>query len=309
MVDLYLSLGVMFSLSSLAAFAGASLQKRASRLAVVGVELLICLAAAAYLNWLWNRPILSRLLPFSGAIILSNWLPVIGSFYSGICLRTDRITRTRRIVLAGSLVAISGYSLVRPMVGNPPDCVPTALARTLDFQTTSSTCSSACAANLLRLHGVEATEQEMAELCLSRCGTHWLGVYRGLKLKTAGTEWDVTVEEISDWQLLKGLHKVGILALSFHTPESGRTSDPEWGFTSEVGHSVLVLKSDRPAQLEVFDPSPDYGFETWNESALASIRSGILLRLVRRDGTQRGVEFDLQALRQASDAYPPLVRR
>ena len=37
----------------------------------------------------------------------------------------------------------------------------------------------------------QSTEQEMAELCLTRHGTSWQGLYRGLKLKTAGTGWDV----------------------------------------------------------------------------------------------------------------------
>ena len=69
MVDLYLSLGVMLTLCSLAAFAGASLQQRAGRAMVMIAELLVCLATVAYLNFLWDRPSLSRLLPFSRSAI------------------------------------------------------------------------------------------------------------------------------------------------------------------------------------------------------------------------------------------------
>ena len=36
----------------------------------------------------------------------------------------------------------------------------------------------------------------MAELCLTRRGTSWMGLYRGLKLKTEGTPWKV--EMVSD---------------------------------------------------------------------------------------------------------------
>ena len=64
MVDLYLSLGVMLTLCGLAAFAGASLQQRAGRAIVMIAELLVCLATVAYLNFLWDRPSVSRLLPF-----------------------------------------------------------------------------------------------------------------------------------------------------------------------------------------------------------------------------------------------------
>ncbi len=308
MVDLYLSFGVMFLLCGLATCAGASLQKRAQRATVLSVEFLVCCGTAAYLNYLWDRPILSRLLPFSGAIILGNWLPIVGSFFMGVCLNTNRVSAVSRFVLAGSMVAISSYSFVSPMLGSPPACQPSAFERTLDFQTTSSTCSSACAANLLKLYGIAATEEEMAELCLTRRGTHWLGVYRGLKLKTADTEWDVKVEEISKEDLFSGIHELGVLALSFHTPESGRVADPEWGFASDVGHSVLVLKSDVPAMLDIFDPAPDYGFETWNESVLTNVSNGILLRLVSRDGTDHTVQVDMKTLRRDSSAYPPLAK-
>jgi hypothetical protein len=309
MVDLYLSLAVMLTLCGLAAFAGAALQERAGRAMVVSVEILVCLATAAYLHWLWDRPSLSRLLPFSGTIILGNWLPIVGSFFLGICLKTKRIAFLRRIVLAFFMVAVSGYSLTKPMLGKPPACVPVMSVRTLDFQTTDQTCSAACAASLLRLHGISANEKELSSLCLTRQGTHWLGVYRGLKLKTAGTNWDVVAEEVSTQDLFSGNLGPGILALSFHVAESGRTCDPEWGFESDVGHSVLILKSSSPAALDVFDPAPDYGFETWHEDVLASVRSGILLQLVPRDGVQAVVQFDLKALKQDSSAYPPIVRR
>ena len=46
----------------------------------------------------------------------------------------------------------------------------------------------------MREHGIQASEQEMVELCLTRAdGTPALGLYRGLKLKTRGTPWNVEV--------------------------------------------------------------------------------------------------------------------
>jgi hypothetical protein len=309
MVDLYLSLGIMISLSGLAAFAGASLQKRAGRVVVFSTEVVVCLATAAYLQCLWDRPILSQLLPFSGTVILGNWLPVVGSFFLGVCLKTERITHLRRIVLATVMVGISGYSLAKPMLGQPPSCVPSASNSTLDFQTTNQTCSAACAASLLRMHGIPASEDELARICLTRRGTHWLGVYRGLKLKTANSNWDVIAEEVKPEDLFSSKPIFGILAMTFQAPGEDQVCDPEWGFESDVGHTVLVLQSRSSKLLDVFDPSPEYGHETWNEDVLASVRQSILLRLVPRDGRKSPVEINLAALKQDINAYPPIARR
>ncbi len=309
MVDLFLSLGIMIALCGLAGFAGATLQKRAGRVIIFCTEVLVCLATAAYLQYLWDRPLLSRLLPFSSAVILGNWLPVVGSFFLGVFLKTERITQVRRIVLASVMVGISGYSLAKPMLGQPPACIPSFNNRTLDFQTTNQTCSAACAASLLRMHGISATEDELSKTCLTRRGTHWLGVYRGLKLKTANTNWDVVAEEVNPKDLFKSNMNYGILAMSFHSPEQGHAVDPEWGFESHVGHTVLVLQSRSSILLDVFDPSPEYGHETWTADVFSRVKQSILLRLVPRDGNQSPIEINLTELKQEIDSYPPVARR
>ena len=72
---------------------------------------------------------------------------------------------------------------------------------------------------------------------------------------------------------------------------------------------MLILNAKKPASIDVFDPAPDYGYETWNADVLASVRKGILLRLVPRDGTDTVAQFDLAALRNAGNAWPPIVLR
>ena len=309
MVDLYLSLGIMISLCGLTAFAGASLQKRAGRVIVFCIEVVICLVTAAYLQYLWDRPLLSRLLPFSSTVILGNWLPVVGSFFLGVFLKTERITQLRRIVLASVMIGISGYSLAKPMLGQPPECVPSFNNRTLDFQTTNQTCSAACAASLLRMHGISATEDELARICLTRRGTHWLGVYRGLKLKTANTNWDVVAEDVNPKDLFSSRPNLGVLAMSFQAPGEDQVVDPEWGFESDIGHAVLVLQSRSSKSIDVFDPSPEYGHETWSEEVLASVKQSILLRLVPRDGNESPIKINLAELKRSIDTYPPIARR
>lgn len=277
-----LSLSGMIILCLTAAFAGATLQERAGWKSVLLAQITVTALTGVYLKWIWDRPVLTQFLPFSNAIILGNWLPIVGAFFVGVCIRTRRILFLRRTVLGATLGCLCGYSLVSPILGNAPECGPSGLTgRIMEFQTTHQTCSAVCAANLLRLHDIPATEEELAELCLTRRGTHWLGVYRGLKLKTAGTKWYVVVEEVSPKDLTRGTHPPGVLALTF-TKESA-AHRIETGFAPEIGHAVVCLGSPQAGVLDVFDPAPDYGFESWNDRILEDVESAILLRLVCRD--------------------------
>lgn len=269
-----------------AAIAGIRLQRSADRSGRrafhTTIQLLATIAMLAYLHWIWDRPILAKLFPYSSAIILGNWLPVAGAFFAGICWATTKISSPRRIIFVATLLAACGYSLVNPLLGRSPDCRPqTSTNRLMEFQTTDQTCSAACAAGLLKLHGIEANENELAALCLTRTGTHWLGIYRGLKLKTLGTEWEVIVEEVAKDQLLSHKNLTGILALSFINDAS---ITPDTGFGNEIGHTVISFGNTNINTIGVFDPSPDFGFESWNERVIDGIDKAILFRLVSRKG-------------------------
>lgn len=285
MLDLVLSVIGMLILCFTFCMAGAWLQKRGGRVLMVLSLALVTAGGAAYMLWIWDRPILARILPYSNAIVLGNWLPVAAAFFIGVCIQTQSIAFVRRFVLATALGCLCGFSLISPLLGDAPECgVLDRSGRIFEFQTTRQTCSAACAAGLLRLHGIDATEEELATLCLTRSGTHWLGVFRGLKIKTDGTEWDVIVEEVTPKQLTHSENPPGVLALTFK-PEAAEHS-VESGFVTEVGHTVVCLgTSTKSRTLEVFDPSPDYGFESWNDRILADVQTGILLRLVSRKGT------------------------
>lgn len=285
MLDLVLSVLGMLVLCFAFCMAGAWLQKRGGRILMVLALALVTAGGAAYMLWIWDRPVLARILPFSNVIVLGNWLPVAAAFFIGVCIQTQTIAFLRRFVLATALGCLSGFSLISPLLGDAPECgILDHSGRIFEFQTTKQTCSAACAAGLLRLHGIDATEEELAALCLTRSGTHWLGVFRGLKIKTAGTEWDVIVEEVTPNQLTCSENLPGVLALTFK-PEAAENS-VESGFGTAVGHTVVCLGTSRISRtLEVFDPSPDYGFECWNERVLADVQTAILLRLVSRKGT------------------------
>lgn len=282
MQDLQISLAIMSSLTLCLAGVGIYLQRRTQRRTQQACMLLSIIAMAVYLACLWNSPLLVSLLPFSSAVILGNWLVPGGGFLAGILMSSRCIHPLRRGLLACSLLLLCAYSLISPLLGTAPRCANVEFERILEFQTTETTCSAACAAGLLRLHGIAATEREMADLCLTRRGTHWLGVYRGLKLKTAGTEWDVVAERLTIPEILSAGNTPGVLSLSLHGWAASRTEDTQLAGLS--GHSVILLGQRRPGEAAVFDPSPDYGFDVWTESALQGVDSAIRLRLVSRGG-------------------------
>lgn len=264
---------------SLTAFAsGLWLGRHGSSRLRIAIEGIAVTLLGGYLLTIWNRPLLVDLIPSSGLIILANWLPLWGCFFAGVYAASTAISRYRRVVITCVTVMLSAYSGVAPLFGTPPDCKTTLPYSDLQHQTTPYTCSPAAAATVLRLHGIEATERELAELCLTRQGTHWLGLYRGLKVKTTGTNWDVCVEPFSMDALSQHTDLPCILSVNIDT--SGFDPEIDHGFLDNMGHSVVCLQRNRPHYMTVFDPSPDYGVEIWNHGILDCVSSGVILRLV-----------------------------
>ena len=293
MADLYLSICLMILLCGLALAAGAWVAGRASYIQLLGCELLVGVLMLAFMVFLWDRPLLVRLLPFSSTIVLGNWLPCIACFFVGVCAQTKSIHWSRRLGLTFVTCGLSVFSLVRPVLGEPPRCFSLQPGKAMQFQTTDETCSAASAANLLRLHGIKTSEYEMACLCLTRTGTHWLGVYRGIKLKLADTPWDVVVEEFDVEGLL---HEVlqrssGKSAMFFTSPavlslsfvDRPGSQSVATGFSDATGHSVVLLETSTDGCMNVFDPSPEYGFESWPQQFTAGISRAVSLRIVPRN--------------------------
>jgi len=241
----------------------------------------------AYLALLWNRPLLATLLPTSSLIIVGNWLPLWASFFVGIYLVSAGRSRIRKGLLSTVAVVMAIYSTVAPMAGQPPECQAVAPINALQYQTTPHTCSAACAASLLQLHGIEATEDELARLCLTREGTHWMGVYRGLTLKTELSEWNVVVEPFSQEALARRIDSPCMLSINLDVSEFSQNVDH--GFQDSAGHSVVVLGNGGNGYVTVFDPSPDYGAENWDNSIFECVSDGVIMRLVPSQGNSTGL--------------------
>jgi hypothetical protein len=177
---------------------------------------------------------------------------------------------------------VAATTLVYPLLGKVPHCGNVWDADGICHQTTDVTCSPAAAATLLRLHGIAATEQEMSELCLTRKGTSWPGLYRGLKHKTAGTKWDVQVIDCSADELPSYADQPLILSVGLeHNARVDANFSKEYGWQPGVNHSVLLLNT-AGNELRIADPSQPVALETWDRETLGLLWRGLAIRLVER---------------------------
>jgi hypothetical protein len=133
------------------------------------------------------------------------------------------------------------------------------------------------------MHGIEATEQEMAQLCFTRAGTHWQGLYRGLKRKTAGTGWDVLVEACSADEATSQVDSPMIVAVGIGRQTANSSFyQSEWGWMGDRGHSVVIAGQGPRGWVDVIDPHPDYGRGLWSPRTLNDLWQSRVIRLVPR---------------------------
>jgi hypothetical protein len=256
-----------------------SWSSRSCNLAAIAVVALLL----AYIRTLWYDIRLAELLPYSNLIVVGNWLPLFAAVLGGLVWRqtTGAIVRrsytTAQLAIAGTLAAVFPLLGVLPKCGDHWDKLGTCL------QTTNYTCSPAAAATLLHKHGIPASEQEMAALCLTRHGTSWQGLYRGLKLKTAGTQWDVQVCRCSVGDLDRLASSPMILSVGLEGDAPADTEfSREFGWVPGVSHSVVLegFSSNRCANIA--DPAQEMSREQWDAETLRTLWRGYAFRLVRR---------------------------
>ncbi|GAB5444760.1 MAG: hypothetical protein Fues2KO_51090 [Fuerstiella sp.] len=280
MMDLTAAIVIMVSISVLAFTLGLQTGNDSRRRRILA-QIISVMLMVGYCMFLWNRPVLTRLLPGSDLVIVGNWLPLWGSFFLGFCLASRSIPRWRKTALFFPAVAFCFYSIVAPVLGQPPRCEAAVGGKLLQHQTTPYTCSAACAASLLRLHNIAATEEELARLSLTREGTHWMGLYRGLNMKVQGTGWQVVVEPFDPGRLDQLPFSPSILALRMDVSQFEEGVDH--GFRDDCGHSVVYLGRPAADRIAVFDPSPDFGIEEWDTQIMSCISDGVIMTLVPTD--------------------------
>lgn len=281
MSDLTIGYAVITCASLLACFLGARVAWRTKGIVRT---LLIAALVALVLTFaikIQGHLVLARWFPFSNAILVSN-MTVVGAWcLAGFILGWRSIPLWRRLVFGTAIGAVGVVALLNQMPRNPP--LPgDEWVDEVCMQTNKASCSACAAATLLVDHGMPANEAEMMKLCLTGAeGTPSLGLYRGLKLKTASTPYEVVTFHTDIESLLDSKELPAILLVML---ELGADVDPryeeQWGWTPGLGHAVVYYGRVGTDRIMIGDPS--VGRERWTLDDLRVLWQGDGVRLHRR---------------------------
>jgi len=281
--DLVLSAASILLLSAAAAWGGASFARRGRPAAVVTVVAATILLLAVYFWFLHGSLTLARWLPFSGVIILGNWSAIGVGLLAGVVLGSRGVRRWRRVGLFAVLVGLGLFSLFRPLLRSAPRLGPEEWTEgRVCLQSSPASCSACAGATLLDHYGIDTSEAEMAELCLTdRSGTPALGLYRGLGRKTAESPYRVAVVQCDVESLLSADDWPVLLLCRLPDEDHPLFSHVRnWGWTPGAGHSVVVFSRFGAGGFDVGDPM--VGRQVWTLRELQALWSGRAIQLVRR---------------------------
>jgi len=227
-----------------------------------------------------GRLILAHWLPFSNVILVGNLTAVGAACLAGAVLGWRSLPLWRRLVFATGIAVVGLVALLHQMPRNPPPAGDEWIDEVC-IQSNQASCSACAAATLLAYFGIPASEAEMMELCLTGAtGTPSLGLYRGLKLKTADTSFDVEAFHTDVESLLKSETPAILLVML----ELGADVDPryeqDWGWKPGLGHAVVYYGPAGSDRVMIGDPS--VGREKWTTDDLRVLWQGDGLRLRRR---------------------------
>ena len=208
----------------------------------------------------------ARLFPWNWYPFVEGWWYLFPAmFMFGVAIMVVRHSVWKRdglLVAAGLLLVFCGVHAI--LLVRPHGLTGQVNAQGICHQTSGYSCSAATAAMLLHQSGIPATEQEMAELCVTRCGNSSLagtsdsGAMRGLRLKMAGQGRPVISTP--------GYHQLrapAMVAIRIH---------------ERMSHSILVVRVD-PDQVKVIDPL--YGRGTIPRGQFERDWKGIAINLQR----------------------------
>lgn len=279
MTDLYVGLGIMAVASLIVLLLTVRWTRSITTRETTGVGIVASLLILVYLKFIWKTTLLANVLPFSNIVVLSNWFPLLAAFLAGIVWTHGYGTRPRRVVFGLTVFCVASWSMISPLVGSPPQCRNEWHESGVCLQTSHYTCTAAAAATLLQGYEIYAEESEMAELCLTRDGTTWQGLFRGLTLKTRGTGYRVDVFEC-DWKELSELEEPAIISAGI---DPDLPFDPiyqsQWGWDPGQLHTVVLLAFNEEHGIVIGDPT--VGLEQWREKDLETLFRGRVVRLVK----------------------------
>lgn len=263
-------------------------------------SLVLCLsvgAATACVYFLNDWLTWAKYFPWTAAIIWTNLAPVFLSAAAAAAIAIPKRPLWRRVGLSGLLAFFAMGTLLQPIVQpviRPVYCSANTvwMSQEVCHQSGSVTCSPAAAATLLRARGIEAEESQLAKWCLTdSLGTTSLGLWRGLRLATTGTQWepqvlDVTLDDLTGRNrrddIFPCLVVVGIPRFGADTsPEVESKYTEQYGWPRGFRHSVVLFGPAENGMVDVGDPS--IGRERWANQDLEILWRGEAVGLVRRD--------------------------
>lgn len=291
MADIRLAIALMTLLSVMVFCTTVRVLRQRSPLFLDFMGVVALILIGAYVQLVWGQLWIVNWIPLPSVIVLANWFPLLLGFLAAVVwLRMKQHAQWRRVPVQAALMAATVWSVIYVVPRKPPECSDEWVARftgdplTYCHQTTPETCSAASAATLLRTLEIETTEQEMAELCLTRHGTSWLGLYHGLSWKVWGTPYSVQLFEADAGHLQTLCAEQPVLLccrLSEETARSNPQLVAEDGWIPDVAHSVVCFGYNGQGFL-IADPSQPQ-VEVWPDRHLNTLWTGTGLRLIERD--------------------------
>jgi len=278
MTDLFIGMAILAVVSQLVLMTTVWSTRNITKREATAVGVVVALLMVCYLRFIWKSSVLAEYLPYSSIVVLSNWFPPAAAFLAGITWTHGYGSKLRRAVFGGVLFATSCWSVASPLLGSPPVCENIWDKNSVCRQSSRYTCTPAAAAMLLSWHGIPSQESEMAELCLTREGTTWQGLFRGLTIKTRDQPYRVRVVECEWDELPEKLTGPAILSVGIDPSKPYPEHYTKyWGWMPGVRHSVMLREVIPDGRLSIADPA--VGAELWREVDLQTLFRGRFITL------------------------------
>jgi hypothetical protein len=279
--DLMFAIVVMVVISLIAGVIAGSFKYR-ERGQFVTLAFTLAVFATVYFQFYGSGQLFwARLVPFSAAIIYTNFAAIFAALAAGWALRLPAMPRWRRGLLSSALAVGSLIAILWPMLSialRPPPEGGDRWRNGVALQTSWATCSPAAAATLLTASGIPASEAELVPLCLTDAsGTPTLGLYRGLVLASQAEGKVPRLVDQSLEQMLAANRWPVLLAVELPYGVEDRRYVDQWGWIPGMGHSVVALGRTRDGGILIGDPA--VGLERWSAADLKLLWHGNGIRM------------------------------
>ncbi|MEO1616876.1 MAG: hypothetical protein AAFV88_13555 [Planctomycetota bacterium] len=306
-LDLWIATVFITAIAMLAFLAGRQLSQTVyqTRSLLLAECLIFSLVFAFGLS---NRLLWINVIPTPAVICWSNWMPVFLGLVTGLASKSHAMGRRTRPLIVGSLATVGVCFLLLPL--SRPHLFPIETASVsaweegVCLQSHEASCGPAAVATLLyqadlshsfgnqRLVPPEViqqrlahAEQHLAAACLtSDKGTSTLGLVRGLRLATAGTNQEVRVADTNPTRWITKQQLPNLAVVQFR--DSPNTTNDRLGTVRRLmgsggeAHAVVVVGRESSGLWKIGDPA--VGWRYWTEEEFRQRFTGDAIYLSQR---------------------------